>query len=230
MEKLVNHQTKKSAEKYLRSKVRNGGARAPSEPFKVPVLTATNKKRTFFDFLYSHEPLAIVNRRGQTWGWWEKIYAVEDMIGKFKAEGHKYFIYIDSCDAMIWQAPTVELCEKALESADILFQHSNHGFPRPAIFKRRTVLGDKGPCAGAFIARTDAVRDYCKIMRDLEDKGCPWITSINNSSRRLAVRENRFDDQGAWHTLACLFPDRIRVDTEYKYLTKEIRPDFDEVL
>lgn len=225
MECLVNHQTERSAKRYLQRALTAENWKTPSEAFEVPVLTATNRKNTFFETAYGNDPLAYIDRRHPRWSWWEKIYALEDNVSKFKAEGHEFFVYADADDAILWQAPTVKLCKEAVGGGNMLFQLSNHGFPRPAIFKRRLILKDKGPCAGAFIARTSCINDYCRMIRDLAEHGCPWVTSKNNRGGCVG-----FDDQGAWFTMACLLPSEILVDTSTKYLTKLGEPNFDEVL
>jgi hypothetical protein len=225
MECLINHQTKKQGKRHLRRALNTSTWRVPSRPFEVPVLTSTNRNRTFFEEVYGGNPLVYVDKRHPKWTWWEKLYSIEENVGKFMADGHEFFMYADADDAMLWQAPTVARCKEALGNTTMLFQESNHGFPRPKIFKRRAVFNDKGPCAGAFIARTAVMRDYCRMIRDLSAHESPWVTSDNSYEKGRS-----FDDQGAWFTLSCLLPTEIRVDNQYKYLTNKEEPDFDEVL
>lgn len=221
MEKLVNHNTKKEFKRKLRVAVEAGIVRAPSAPFEVPVLTTTNYPITLLETIIGDaEPLFVCDRRVK-WSWMEKILSAKEQCARFKADGHKHFIYVDSDDGFLWQAPTPDICEKMLGKYDILFQRANFGFPRYKWFrgKMEKMLGHRGPCAGAFVARTDRFDEYCEIIIRLAKLDAPLVRA-----------NNKFDDQGAWKTLVAVINDRLNTDVNFQYLTRTIDCNYDEIL
>ena len=221
MEKLVNHNTKKRFKLLLRRAVEAGIVRAPSAPFEVPVLTTTNYPITLLETIIGDtEPLFMCDRRVK-WSWMEKILSAKEQCARFKSDGHKHFIYIDSDDGFLWQAPTPNRCEIILGDNDIVFQHANFGFPRYKWFngKMEKLLGHRGPCAGAFVARTDRFDEYCEI-----------IIRLAKLNAVLTRAKGKFDDQGAWKTLVAVINNRLSVDVDFEYLTNTIDCDYDEIL
>ena len=225
MEKLVNHQTKRLHKRTFAQAVTEGKVRAPMGAFEVPVLTTTNRGLTLAEKLYMHDPLFIVDRKQPLkWSWVDKVLSAKTKSMEFAAQGHEFFIYIDSDDAVLWQVPTVALLSEALKNIDILFQESNHGFPRQHEFGGNKhfvkLFGHKGPCAGAYAARTQHFWKYCNIVLALKDAG----------SKVVRMPKYNFDDQAAWKAVNMFCSDRIKVDRQRRFFTTDITPNYDEIL
>ena len=224
MNKLVNHNTKVACKKHLEEAVNAGIVRAPSAPLGVPVLTTTNYPTTLLEKIMGDEPLFVCDRRTK-WSWMEKILSAKEQCARFKADGHKFFIYVDSDDGFLWQAPTEEICETIVGTNHIFFQKSNYGYPRYRWFNRKMqkLLGHNGPCAGLYIARTDRFEEYCDIIIRLNALRASLV-------RCMKYGKNIFDDQASWKTLTAVCNQRLKVDTDYRYLTRTVEPDYNEIL
>lgn len=224
MEKLINHQTRGCNKRRQRKFFLEGKIRSPKDPFEIPVLTTTNRESTLVERMYAHDDLFYVDRVSGEWDWVHKIESARKMSLQFLADKHEYFIYIDSDDAILWQAPTVALCELALENRDILFQESNHGFPRLHEFGGNKhmvkLFGHKGPCAGAYIARTRTFYKYADIILALREA----------NAKITKVEPHFFDDQAGWKTVSFCCSDRVQVDRDRRFLTTHLEPDYNEIL
>jgi hypothetical protein len=233
MDKIVNHQTKKAHKAFLRHAVEMGRVPTPSEPFEVPVFTVTNRESTLFERLYENTPMVEVVKVEGVFNWWVKLEETMKAIERYRLEGHEFAIYLDSDDAFVWQAPKVLRCRELLpEGIDILFQRSNHGFPRYEMFRGNMMryLGHNGPCAGAFIARTQNFKELFRLIKQLSQLRAPYVYARNSKGAGLKRHKLRiFDDQGAWKTLTVLLPHRLLVDADVT-LTREMEPNFDEIL
>tara|TARA_R110002167_G_C12452849_1_gene631933 strand:+ start:43 stop:735 length:693 start_codon:yes stop_codon:yes gene_type:complete len=230
MDKLINHFAGKGAHnRHFKKDVEGGKLRKPSAPFEVPLLTSTNYPVTILETIMGDsEPLFVVDRRSK-WSWLEKVISAKEQCARFKADGHKFFIYLDSDDGFMWQAPTLSMCEKICEGRDVVFQRSR-GFPWYRWFKGKmpSILGHDGPCAGAYIARTEHFEEYCEI-----------IIRLDKVQATLTRAKGQFDDQAAWKTMVAVCNDKLAVDAEYynnresygRYLTRDItRKHYDEIL